>query len=221
VPVEVERRGGRFLLGGLEAELHEAAEALGFSREGDVFVRTFPVDAPCLDLAWENFARHIGSMLRQAASGIAPWEDALTALLERAGGVDWWLTGSGALAVRGVEVAPRDLDVITDPDGAWRLGEQLADGLVEPVFAADGWVARWWGRAFLGARVEWVADVSPSVDDPYPVDFGPVAAANLERVSWRGHDLLVPPLALQRAVSERRGLTERVAAIDFARSQSC
>ena len=155
-------------------------------------------------------------MLHQTASGVAPWDEALTALLDRAAGVDWWLTGSAALAVRGVEVSPRDLDLVTDAAGAQRLGELLADALVEPVFASDGWVARWWGRAFLGARVEWVADVTPSVDDPYPLDFGAVAAASLERVTWRGHDLLVPPLALQRAVAERRGLSERVAAIDLA-----
>jgi hypothetical protein len=39
-------------------------------------------------------------MLRQTASG------------------DWWLTGSDALAVRGVDVSPRDLDVVTDAAGA-------------------------------------------------------------------------------------------------------
>jgi hypothetical protein len=214
--VDVERRGGQFVLTGLEAELHEAAGALGFARDGDAFVRTFPEDARWLDAAWENFPRHIGSMLHQTASGVAPWDEALTALADRAAGVDWWLTGSAALAVRGVEVSPRDLDLVTDAAGAQRLAELLADALVEPVFASEGWVARWWGRAFLGARVEWVADVTPSVDDPDPVDFGPVAAASLERVTWRGHDLLVPPLVLQRAVAERRGLTERVAAIDLA-----
>jgi hypothetical protein len=104
--------------------------------------------------------------------------------------------------------------VITDAAGAQRLGELLVDALVEPVFLSDGWVARWWGRAFLGARVEWVADVASSVDEPDPVDFGPVAAANLEGVRWRGHDLLVPPLELQLAVAERRGLNERVEAIN-------
>jgi len=214
--VNVERRGAQFLLTAVEPELREAAAALGFLRDGDAFIRTFPEDAQWLDVAWCNFVRHAQAMLRQTASGVAPWDEALTALLERIEGVDWWLAGSAALAVRGVEVSPRDLDVITDAAGAERLGELLVDALVEPVFAGDGWVARWWGRAFLGARVEWVAEVASSVDDPDPVDFGPVAAANLERLRWRGHDLLVPPLELQLAVAERRGLTERVEAIQRA-----
>jgi hypothetical protein len=45
-------------------------------------------------------------------------------------------------------------------------------------------------------------------------DFGPVAASRLETVTWEGWQLRVPPLDLQRAVSERRGLTARVALID-------
>jgi hypothetical protein len=211
--VDVERRGGQFRLTAVEPELHEAAIALGFFQDGEAFIRTFPEDARWLDVAWQNFVRYAAPMLRQTASGVAPWDEALTAFLERVDGVDWWLAGSAALAVRGIDVSPRDLDVITDAAGAQRLGELLLDSLVEPVFASEGWVARWWGRAFFGARVEWVGEVASSVDDPDPVDFGPVAGANLERLSWRGHDLLVPPLELQLAVAERRGLMERVEAI--------
>ena len=155
--VRVERRGGRFVLTGLVAELHEAAGALGFARDGDAFVRTFPEDARWLDAAWENFPRHIGSMLHQTASGVAPWDEALTALLDRAAGVDWWLTGSAALAVRGVEVSPRDLDLVTDAAGAQRLGELLADALVELHKICAPPVA---ARASAGGEPVWVKTVS-------------------------------------------------------------
>ncbi len=211
--MQVERRGGQFRLTQVEPELREAATVLGFARDGEAFVRTFPEEARWLEEAWPNFVRHAPTMLRQTATGLVPWDEALAAFLDRVDGVDWWLAGSVALAVRGVDVSPRDLDVITDAPGAQRLGELFADALVEPVVASEGWIARWWGRAFLGARVEWVAEVASSVDDPDPVDFGPTAAANLERVRWRGYELQVPPLELQLAVAERRGLAERAAAI--------
>ena len=211
--MKAERHGGEFRLVGVEPALQEAATTLGFVREGDTFVRSFPEDARWLAEAWDNFVRHAETMLQQTAEGAAPWDEALLAFIDRVEGVDWWLAGSGALAVRGVEVSPRDLDVVTDSPGAQRLGELLVDALVEPVFAGEGWIARWWGRAFLGARVEWVAEVASWVDDPEPADFGPAAAAGLETVSWRGHGLRVPPLELQLAVAERRGLTDRVAAI--------
>jgi hypothetical protein len=211
--VNFKRRGGQFVLTAVEPELHEAAIALGFARDGEAFVRSFPEDACWLEESWPNFVDHAPTMLRQTAAGLVPWDEALLVFLDRVDRVDWWLAGSAALAVRCIDVSPRDVDVITDVAGAQRLGELLADALVEPVCACEGWIARWWGRAFLGARVEWVADVAFSVDDPDPVDFGPTAAASLERVRWRGYELQVPPLELQLAVAGRRGLTDRVAAI--------
>jgi hypothetical protein len=56
--------------------------------------------------------------------------------------------------------------------------------------------------------------VGPAADHPEPTDFGLVAAGRLQRVRWRTLELRVPPLDLQRAVSARRGLHERVALID-------
>ena len=44
--VNVERRGGQFLLTEVEPELQDAATALGFARDGDAFARTFPEEAP-------------------------------------------------------------------------------------------------------------------------------------------------------------------------------
>ena len=47
-----------------------------------------------------------------------------------------------------------------------------------------------------------------------PADFGPAAAARLQTVAFEDWMIRVPPLDLQRAVNQRRGLTERVAMID-------
>jgi hypothetical protein len=88
----------------------------------------------------------------------------------------------------------------------------MAELLVEPVAASSGWIADAFGRAFPGARVEWVGGVHPDVEQFGPCDFGPSAAARRETVVWEGHELLVPPLDLQIAVSDRRGLADRVAA---------
>ena len=46
-------------------------------------------------------------------------------------------------------------------------GDLLVDGLVEPVAPAN-WFCTWWGRAVLGARVEWVGGVGPTADEPEP-----------------------------------------------------
>jgi len=121
-----------------------------------------------------------------------------------------------ALAVRGLDIAPRDIDLSVSDADAHRLGAALLDHLVEPVSPTPGWFCNWFGRAFLHARVEWVGGVDERADCPYVSDFGPTAAACVQTVTWHGYGLRVPPLDLQLDVSRRRGLTGRVAAIERA-----
>ena len=209
-------QGCEFRIVDLPGELVGAARKTAFTPGDGHWSRSFPAGTPHLDRAWANFQRLIEPCLRQAAGlDPVPWRQALTEVCRRleGTGVDWWLTGSAALAVRGIPVTPGDLDLVVSDEGAHQLGDLLLDCLIEPV-APAGWFCRWWGRAVLGARVEWVGGVGPSADQPEPTDFGLVAAARLERVRWREHEIRVPPLELQRAVSVRRGLTERVRLID-------
>ena len=63
-------------------------------------------------------------------------------------------------------------------------------------------------------RVEWVGGVTPAADEPQVSDHGPTAANSLQAIRWRDWDVRVPPLRLQRAVSARRGMPDRVALID-------
>jgi hypothetical protein len=192
----------RLVLDDVPLELEDAVAALGFV-DG---IRTFPADSLHATAAAARFPSCADAMVRQAAR-LAPadWEDALELLLVRAPAVDWWLAGSAALAVRGVDVAPRDLDLVSDARGATLLAGALADILIEPL-VDGGWLAERWFRAFEGARIECVGGVHPAHDDPEPCDFGRAAAARLESVRWRDWEVRVPPLELQLASRRRRGL---------------
>ncbi len=157
-------------------------------------------------------------MLLQAAQlQPVPWRETLHELCQRTSGreLGWWLAGSAALAVRGASIEPGDIDLVCSDDGALSLGTIFADALLEPVVCdRSGTVSDYCGRAFLTARLEWIGAPKDGVDSPSPSDFGPIAASRLETVTWEGFQLRVPPLDLQRAVSQRRGLTTRVALID-------
>jgi hypothetical protein len=59
--------------------------------------------------------------------------------------------------------------------------------------------------------------VRPTADEPHVADFGPTAACSLEMLRWRDWQVSVPPLHLQRVVSARRGMTDRVALINQLR----
>ena len=195
-----------------------ALPGLGYVVRERAFVRSFPAAAPDLDRIHERFDSSIETVLEHAA-GLrpAPWQDALEEAAARleAVAVDWFVVGSAGLAVRGIEVAPRDVDFVTSTHAGF--AQALSDALIEPPShdAERGWIAAWFGRAFLGARVEWVADVYGDHDGlGGPSEFGPAAAGRLERVPWRGRILLVAPLDVQLVVTQARGLTDRVEAIE-------
>lgn len=202
--------------------LGQALVDLYFRRDGDVYGKRFPAGSVTTAIV-ARFRKALPPLLRQTA-GIdrVPWREALHETAQRfdEAGVRWWLAGSAALAVRGLRLEPRDLDfVLSDADAA-RAARALADALIEPAGAAEWPISRWFGRAWLGARVEWVGGVFDAVDQPFPTDFGPVAAASLSEVEWEGLRVRVPSLELQRDVSARRGLANRVALIDSLEGHS-
>lgn len=61
-----------------------------------------------------NFSRHVVEMVEQSArQRPVQWDLALEEFVDRVQGTDlrWWLYGSGALAVRGIDIDPGDLDL--------------------------------------------------------------------------------------------------------------
>lgn len=170
-------------------------------------------DTPALDVIFDRFERHLPLMLLQSSRRVEPdWRSGLHAFAERmaGSGVFWWLYGSAALAVRGIQVVPGDIDVAVDD--AERTAEAMEGLLVLPLTYMPRWVADWTAWAFEGAIVEWVQGCHPTASSP-PHEQEPAIIDSLEEVSWHGHQMLVPPLSSQLQVLEARGLTERAAVI--------
>lgn len=212
-----------FILSDLDSSAQEGARNLAFTPYEDGLAKAYPTDTPHLERLYHQFARAAEAMILQRSRvQVVPWEAALQALLQRLEGqnIYWWLGGSCALAARGIDVNPGDLDLVTDEVGSHHLAELLDDVLVGPVedVTSWNWIARWFGRAFLHARIEWIGEPIPESDQYGVTEFGPATASQLEILSWHGYELRVPPLAIQLAVNERRGLDERVQKIRQALS---
>jgi hypothetical protein len=215
--LRVTEAGSFFVVRTADSAFRDVLPGLAYSASDDGFARAFPPDAPDLDRIYRNFEQRIEELLEQTArQRPVPWGHALSELAERLerAGVEWFVIGSAALAARGIDVEPRDVDFVTTDHSA--VAEALADALIEPpLYDRDRqWIAAWFGRAFLGARVEWVAEVYPDYDEwGAPNEIGPSAARRLEHVRWNGRSLLLAPLDIQLAVNEKRGLDDRVDAI--------
>lgn len=176
------------------------------------FVRRLDVSTD-VEAIFGRFSQHLEMMVRQSAR-LEPinWETGLCEFADRArgSGLEWWLYGSAALAVRGMAVEPGDLDLHVDD--AYLAGELMADLLVEPVTRMHGWVADAGGRAFAGAIVEWLAGAHPSGSD-LPHEQEEDTRGHLELILWNGREIPVPSLDLQLAIAEQRGLDSRAALI--------
>jgi hypothetical protein len=194
-------------LADVPADLAAAVDELGFARMGAVVSRRFPAGAPYAAQAAAHFEECAERMIYQAARiDKAPWRRALEDVLARLPADGWFLAGSTALAVRGVQLDPRDVDLVAfDADSCARIAEVLEDVLVEPL-VDGGPLGEKWFRAFSHARIECVGGPHASNDTPHPSDFGPFAMARLTTAHWRGFDIPVPPLELQLASRQRRGL---------------
>lgn len=189
---------------------------------GRSFATAWFADSPDVPRYYERFAASIEEMVLQSARLVeVPWEDALMTFLRRleGSGLSWWLYGSAALAVRGIEIAPGDIDInVSDADLA---GELFDDLLITPVLELEGWVAKRIGRAFSHAIIEWLSEPHPEMDDhTSPHEQGPHVADGVETIEWRGYPVRVPPLSAQLATCERRGLTDRVELIRAAMTSS-
>ncbi|MFM7320608.1 MAG: nucleotidyltransferase domain-containing protein [Armatimonadota bacterium] len=172
----------------------------------------FPHDRASLEARANRF-------LAREAQG-APTREAFESALERVcdrhreAGVEWWLAGSAALAVRGLDVRPHDIDVLTSLSQLERLVPVVEPEVVEPFHDSTGWVVRGFGVVDAGYRVDYAFDPEPWVDAAGPVDFGPTAAGSLEVVRWHGREIRVPPLALHVPSNRARGRDAVVAAIE-------
>jgi hypothetical protein len=218
---EIEWAGkrARFVVAASAPLYGDRLEHLGYLGIGDGrFATRWFGASPDITRYYERFAASIEQMVLQSARAVAvPWEEALVETLERFAGTElrWWLYGSAALAVRGVDITPGDIDLnVSDAEIAGHIFDDL---LVTPVEDLEGWVAKRVGRAFHGAVIEWLSE--PLVENDHlanPHEQGPLVADRLEIVEWRGHRFAVPPLSAQLATCERRGLRERVELIRAA-----
>lgn len=220
--IEIDGDRARFVTATRDAVIAGALAALGYLRigAGRAATRWFP-RCPRVESYYARFAACIEGMVDQKLGRArAPWDRALLEFLRRVDGaaLSWWLYGSVALAVRGLPIEPRDIDVHVDD--AALAGCILDDLLVTPVERIEGWVAQYTARGFEHAIIEWLAEPWADHDDPAaPHEQGPFIAAHIEEICWRGHLVRVPPLSAQLRICERRGLTRRAELIRSALSR--
>ena len=201
-----------FIIVDAPAKYHDAIRGLAFGESTEGFVKVLPKQTPHLDSAFARFAEYLDTIIKQVTHELpVPWEKAFEIFLHRVYSIeaDWWVTGSLALALRGLPIQPGDIDLIVDGAGAIRWGQVLADIMIEPV-SSTNWFCKYWGRAFDHARIEWVGEVDPQSDFSYVRDYYLPSVNNLETIHWKGYKIRIPPIEPALKMDEARGRLERV-----------
>lgn len=181
------------------------------------YVKKYPKNIDNIEKIKVNFKNCAEEMFMQMGYfKEVQWEKSLLSFIDKIKDydIDWWLTGSCALCLRGIAVKPHDVDIMLNSKDIDKIKSIFVDEIVEPITSYKGWVVDYFGVLFLNARIDLAFDPQEFVDSPEPSDFGPYAFKNLDTVTWNGTDIKVPPLELQLEANKRRKRYDRVTAIE-------
>jgi hypothetical protein len=196
-----------------------AIQADYYTPDGDGYTKTFSRNAPYIDDAAANFVRYAEQLYGETlTAGSNLWREGLLHFLDtmEGSGIGWFLIGSCVLAVKGLDVVPRGVDVVfPQVSDLPRVRDLFGPDTFQPLMECEGWVAAAYGEAFHGCRISMAFMTQNCLDTPEPdgsgpSDSGPYAASHLETAIWEGREVPVPPMQLLLNINRRRGRTERV-----------
>jgi len=199
------------------SSIEEALRMCFYQKEGNSYVKNFPASTPHLDKIMAHYAKYAEEMFLQLVyQRPIPWEKGLLEFLKRVrnSDVDWWLTGSCAACIRGINLNPHDIDIIVDSRSVEMINTLFQDDIIEPIIDTNGWLTKDFGVLFIHCRIDIASDPQSSLDEPEPADCGPYAKSKLETINWNGYEVRIPPIELQLNVNKKRQRNERVKLIE-------
>ena len=202
-----------FRLLDFDSKYTQIFEACFYQNDSESYYKKFSKDIKHIDIIKSNYQKNAKTMFDQCGHFVSiPWEKGLQNVcsIMHNSGIEWWLTGSCATCIRGIDLNPHDIDIIINSKYLDEAIELYSSYLIEPVIDTNGWITKYFGVAFNQVRIDLAFDPSPELDIPEPSDCGPFAQNNLEEIEWRGFKIKVPPLFLQLKTNEYRGRMDRV-----------
>ena len=206
-----------FVISEYPDEYKKILESQFYSFKDENFVKKYPKNIDNIEKVKDNFKNYAEEMfLQMGYFKEVKWEETLLSFIDKvkAYDIDWWLTGSCALCVRGIPILPHDVDIMLNSKDIDKIKSIFSDYIVEPITSSKGWVVDYFGVLFLNARIDLAFDPQEFVDKPEPSDFGLYAMNNIETIKWNSKIVRVPPLELQLQVNRRRKRYDRVKAIE-------
>lgn len=172
----------------------------------------------------ENFEGCLEKMINNTLCNTKmDWEKALDAIADKMlkNNISWWLTGSAACAIRGINIIPQDIDIMTYKTEIKKVEKVFKNFAIEPYHHVTNWVVKGFGVIYLNGRIDMAFEPEESSDGHGRVDFGFYAMNNLETIKWKGYSIKVPPVDLHIYSNKVRGRHDRVKLIEEYIKKKC
>lgn len=140
-----------------------------YQRVNNGYIKAYPRKARYINRMMERYATYAQQMFDQLGYfAPIPWEKALEQFCSRMehSGIRWWLTGSYAACVRGINLQPHDIDIMIDSKDVDIMTERFKDVLIEPIVDTNGWLTKDFGVVFMDVRIDIASDPNPVLDHP-------------------------------------------------------
>src|SRR6056297_885270 len=203
----------KFILKNVEKKFIPVLDEQYYVRKNHDFYKTFSKPVKNINKIKENYKKYNLEMVLQAGKfKKIMWDEALLSFIKRIEeyDIDWWLTGSCALKIRGIDIYPHNVDIMLNSEDIEKINELFVDNIIWPISDTNGWIVKYFGVIFLNGQIDLAFDPQDFADDPEPVDFGPYAKKHLEIIRWNNYDIKVPPLELQLKSNKLRRRKKRV-----------
>lgn len=175
---------------------------------GNNFVKSFD-NVKDFEYCADNFTKYGETAIKQQLKIIpAPWEKALDLFIPEIEklGVDWYIHGSVAMALWGIDVAPKDVNIIipnySDFD---RVRDHFCKYAIRPIERCENWIMSGLGEIFMEA----VIGISFHNKELEPYDM-----SKLGKINYNGTEVYVSGLEMLRQDNINYHRMDRVKAIE-------
>jgi len=175
---------------------------------GNNFVKSFD-NVKDFEYCADNFTKYGETAIKQQLKIIpAPWEKALDLFIPEIEklDVDWYIHGSVAMALWGIDVAPKDVNIIipnySDFD---RVRDHFCKYAIRPIERCENWIMSGLGEIFMEA----VIGISFHNKELEPYDM-----SKLGKINYNGTEVYVSGLEMLRQDNINYHRMDRVKAIE-------
>lgn len=175
---------------------------------GNSFIKQY-ADVKDFEYCAENFTKYGETAIKQQLKTLpAPWEKALDLFIPEIKqlGVNWYVHGSTAMALWGIDVAPKDVNIIVPNYSDFeKVRNHFYKLAIKPFERCDNWVMSGLGDIFLEAVIG-IAFHNKELE-PYDMN-------NLGKVVHNGEEIHVSSLEMLKQDNEYFNRPERVKLIE-------